>query len=139
MSIGKFAAALAVGALLAACAATGVQIKEEQLARLEKGKTTVAEAVTILGQPTGNMLMSNGERMLTYTYAEYKTRAATFIPYVGPFVGGSDTRTNSAVLRFSKDGVLRDYSANTHQFGTGLGAASGTGPDQVEQQPRQAP
>lgn len=125
--------------LLTACAATGVQVKEEQLSRLEKGKTTYQEVISMLGNPTSSTLMGDGARMIGYTYVEHKTRAETFIPYVGAFVGGADTRANTVMLRFSKDGVLLDYMASANQFGTGLGAASGTNLDRVEQQPRQAP
>ena len=132
--------AIVLGLLLGGCAATGVQVKEEQLAAFEKGKTTLQEVVAALGQPTGNTLMPDGSRMISYTYAQAQARPATFIPIVGAFAGGVDARSNTAMLTFDQRGILKSTMSSSHQQGTGTGFAAGTGVQpQVEQQPRQAP
>jgi hypothetical protein len=124
----------------AACAASGVQVKEEQLAQFEVGKATTADVVTALGQPNQNILMPDGSRMLLYSYAEVQTRPETFIPIAGAFVGGANIRTNSVMLRFAPSGVLLTKSASSGSTETGMGMASGaTVPNRVEDQPRQAP
>ncbi len=123
----------------AACAASGVQVKEEQLAQFEVGKATAADVVTALGQPNRNILMPDGSRMLIYSYAEVQTRPETFIPIAGAFVGGADIRTNSVMLRFAPSGILLTKSASSGSTGTGMGMTSGvTTPNRVESQPRQS-
>jgi outer membrane protein assembly factor BamE (lipoprotein component of BamABCDE complex) len=136
----RFIVIIGLSLLLNGCAASGVQVKEEQLAAFEKGKTTLQDVVATLGTPTGKTLMPDGSRMISYTYAQAQARPATFIPIVGAFVGGIDARSNSVVLTFDQRGILKSTMSSSHQQGTGMGFAAGTGPQaQVEQQPRQAP
>lgn len=132
--------AIGLVVVLSGCAASGVQVKEEQLAAFEKGKTTMQEVVAALGAPTGNTLMPDGSRMISYTYAQAQARPATFIPIVGAFVGGVDARSNSVMLTFDQQGILKTTMSSSHQQGTGTGFAAGTGlQSPVEQQPRRAP
>ena len=118
--------------------AMGTQIKEQQLTKLEKGRTTMHEVVASFGQPTTNTLNSNGSRTLAYTYIESQTRPETFIPFIGGFIGGADSRSNMVTLQFNTAGVLLDYSSSTSTMGTGIGISSGTTFDRVEEQPKQA-
>ena len=43
---------------------------------------------------------------MAYTFAETKIRPETFIPYVGAFVGGADTKATSVAFRFDDRGIL---------------------------------
>ncbi|MFD2234830.1 hypothetical protein [Phaeospirillum tilakii] len=132
-------AAISVVAL-AGCAASGVQVKEEQLAQFEPGKTTVQDVVASIGKPSNQMLLPDGSRVLVYSYAQVQTRPETFIPIVGAFVGGADMKTNSATLTFDRAGLLKTVSASSGATGTGMGLSSGaSAPDRVPDQPRQAP
>ena len=92
------AAALAVALTLSGCASTGVQVTDDQIAQFKEGQTTKQQVIATLGQPTTTMRNSDGTTMLMYTYAEARTRASTFIPIVGMFTGGVDTRSNNVVL-----------------------------------------
>lgn len=124
--------------VMTGCVAMGTQIKEQQLTKLEKGKTTVQEVVASFGPPTTNTLNSNGSRTLMYTYIEAQSRPETFIPFIGGFIGGADSRSNMVTLQFNTAGVLLDYSSSTSTMGTGIGISSGTTFDRVEEQPKQA-
>jgi len=117
----------------------GAQVSEQQLASFEKGKTTYAQVVANLGQPTSQTTSSEGSRIATWTYFESKARASTFIPIVGPFVGGADSRSNVVQMRFDQAGILEGYTDTASQFGSGTGFASGVHSEPVEDQPRQAP
>lgn len=133
-------AVLAVAVLVAGCAASGVQVREDQLAEFQEGKTTMQEIVGKLGQPTGSTLMPDGSRMITYTYVAVTSRPESFVPVVGPLVGGHDMRSNVVMLTFDRSGLLKTKMASSSQHGTGMGMISGTSAvDRVEQQPRQAP
>jgi len=135
---------LITGALLTlflpGCAASGVQVKEEQLSQFEVGKTTVQDVVTSLGNPSHQMRMPDGSIYLIYSYAQINTRPETFIPFVGAFVGGADMKTNSATLTFDRSGILKTTSSLSGATGTGMGLSSGAATsDRVPDQPRQAP
>ena len=131
---------VAIITTLAGCAASGTQIKQDQLTQLQKGKTTYSQVISEFGEPQNQTMMSDGSRVVIYSYAQVQTRPETFIPFVGAFVGGADTKTNSVTFTFNSDGTLKDYSSSTGTMGTGMGLASGTGPSgRVEDQPKQAP
>lgn len=129
---------LAIVAIVSACAATGVQITEEQLSFLKPGKTTIEEAVANLGQPNMNMRNPDGTRMISYVYSEAQARPETFVPIVGAFIGGVDARSNVVMLQFDRDGRLMAHTASSSMFGTGTNFSSGVTPNRVEGQPKQA-
>jgi outer membrane protein assembly factor BamE (lipoprotein component of BamABCDE complex) len=126
-------------ALLSSCVASGAKVTEAQLIQFQKGSTTIAQVEQALGAPTSSTLLPNGSHMLMYFYVQAQARPASFIPIIGPLVGGSDSKSNSATLTFDNAGILVSYSASSSSFGTGMGAASGTAIEQTPQQPRQAP
>lgn len=124
--------------LLSGCAASGIEIKEEQLNFLKIGKSTVQEAIDRLGQP--NMIMRNpdGTRMISYIYSEAQTRPETFVPIVGAFIGGMDVRSNMVMLQFDNAGLFLTHSASSFTTGTGTNLSSGVTPNRIEGQPKQS-
>lgn len=122
-------------ALLVGCASSGVRVTDSQMSQFVEGKTTQQEVVAALGEPTGVTRNFDGTTTLIYTYAEARTRATTFIPIVGLFAGGVDTRSNSVAMSFDKAGVLTTYSSSASQTGTATGIAVDGG-DPVKDQPR---
>ena len=128
---------IAVVALLAGCAAAGVKVTEQQLTTLKPGGSTEAHAVQLLGQPTVRSRMSDGTTTLAYSYFETKVRPETFIPFAGAFIGGSDSRTNTVVLRFDQAGKLLNTSSTESTFGSGMGIAAGTLSQEPTLQPKQ--
>lgn len=114
------AGALALSLALAACAATGVQVKPQQLTTFKKGETTEADVIAKLGAPTSQTITSDGNTMVMYNYMAYQARPATFIPIVGAFAGGADVQSSFVMFRFGPDGKMIDYTANN----TAMGSAS---------------
>ncbi|HYH96813.1 outer membrane protein assembly factor BamE domain-containing protein [Hyalangium sp.] len=110
---------------LSACIATGKKVTQEQVSQFQKGKTTYQEVITGLGKPTGSTLHSDGSRSINYSYAQSQASAASFIPYVGRLVGGSESEHTSVYLTFDKNGILTDFSATSGQTSTGTGLLSG--------------
>lgn len=121
--------------MLTACASSGVRVTDEQMAQFHEGQTTKQEVIAALGQPTTTMRNADGTTMLMYTYAEARTRGSTFIPIVGAFVGGVDTRSNNVMLTFDQQGVLKTTSSSSSQYGTATGIAVDGGAP-VTDQPR---
>lgn len=130
-------AVLLLAVMVAACAATGVQITEEQLSFLEPGKTTINDAVAKLGSPNLMMRNPDGTRTISYVYSEAQARPETFIPIVGAFVGGADVRSNVVMLQFDGAGRFISHTAAVSAFGTGTNLSSGAAPGRVEGQPKQ--
>jgi outer membrane protein assembly factor BamE (lipoprotein component of BamABCDE complex) len=124
-------------ALLAGCAAGGVKVTDQQLGSLKPGETTEQQVTQLLGRPTMRTRMHDGSAMVFYSYYEAKVRPETFIPFAGAFVGGTDTRTNTVMLRFDQDGKLLTTSSTESAFGSGLGAAAGQISSEPTMQPRQ--
>ncbi|MCI2809392.1 hypothetical protein [Eoetvoesiella caeni] len=120
-------------ALLVGCASSGVRVTDDQVSKFTKGQTTKTEVIAALGQPTTTMRQSDGTVTVVYNYVESSARPETYIPFVGAFIGGADSRSNMATLRFDANDTLIDYSTAQSQYGTGLGAAAG----QVERMPDQ--
>ena len=127
---------VAASALLVACAATGVKVSDEQVAALKPGETTETQVLAAFGAPTMRMRMPDGTVSLIYSYAEAQVRPATLIPFLGPFVGGADSRSSSVTLMFSPEGKLLNTSSYSSVYGTSMGPASGAKPAPTDQ-PRQ--
>jgi len=112
--------------VLCACAAHGREVRQDQLAQLKKGETTVDQTIALLGKPTMRTTMGTGQTMLSYSYARVQSRPETFIPIIGGFVGGADTYTSYVRLTYGADGVLQNFVASEGGSGTGLCVASGS-------------
>ncbi|MDR0274842.1 MAG: hypothetical protein LBI48_05810 [Burkholderiaceae bacterium] len=114
----------AAAVLLIGCAASGVKVDERKVESFKPGVTTKAQVVAALGQPTSQMSISDGISTLDYSYAEASTRPSTFIPFVGPFVGGMDSTVSSVRFRFSADGKLMDITKSSMDIGAGMGLSA---------------
>jgi len=94
------------------------------MAQFKRGVTTEQDVLAALGRPTGETMSADGSQIWTYTYASVQARPATFIPIIGMFAGGADTRQTVAVLRFGSDGKLVDYMSSSNGVGSGSGFAA---------------
>ena len=119
--------ALCVAVGLSGCMSAGVQVKESELAQFQKGKSTFQDVVAKLGPPTTNSLMADGRRIVVYSYTQAQARPESFVPLVGPLIGGADAKSNTATFMFDKAGILETVSASSTGVGVGNGFAAGTG------------
>lgn len=122
--------------MLTGCVSGGVKVEERQLSSFEKGRTTYMQVVGQLGAPNASTLMPDGRRVIVYSYVQAQARPESFIPIVGAFVGGADSRSNMVSLVFTRDGVLESYSSSEAQYGMSTGLASGNGFEGRTDQPR---
>jgi hypothetical protein len=91
-----------------------------------------------LGSPTSNSLMPDGSRMIMYSYVQVQSRPESFIPIVGPLIGGADARSSNVVLMFDTRGILTQFSSSQAAFGSGEGIAAGSTTATRTTQPRVA-
>jgi hypothetical protein len=126
-------------AFTSGCTTVGREVTEAQLTGFEKGKTTQSEVIAKLGQPNSTMLMPNGQRSISYVFAHAQARPESFIPIVGGFVGGADSRTTVATFIFNADGTLDTYThiQSNSGAGYGLSAAPYQQPDRSQPQAQQ--
>ncbi|MBV8798920.1 MAG: hypothetical protein JOY77_10245 [Alphaproteobacteria bacterium] len=118
--------AMASAVALAGCMATGVQVDQKAISKFEKGRTTVADVEAALGAPTNSMISSDGDQTIMYNYMQMQMRPESFIPYVGAFVGGADTKSSFAMFKFDQRGVLVNYTLSNGQMGMGTNLESNT-------------
>lgn len=124
----KLYAAIGAALLLSACGATGVQVKPDELTSFKKGVTTEPDVIAKLGNPTSQTITSDGNTMIMYNYMAYQTRAQSFIPIAGAFVGGADVQSSMVMFRFGPDGKMIDYTANNGAMGSATNLAAPSTP-----------
>jgi len=107
--------------LLTACASSGVMVDQNKVGTFKEGVTTEADVYAALGKPT-SVSTSTGTKILMYYGSQAQVKAATFIPVVGLFAGGSDSKVSMLMLTF-KDGVLTNI--NNTQSGSSVSTGSG--------------
>lgn len=117
------------------CASHGVMVSPEKVATLKKGEATEADVIATLGQPT-TVTNMNGVRMFMYSGAQAQARPASFIPFIGPLVGGADVQASAVMFRFGADGKLVDVISTHTNSGSGTGFAAGTPIAQTPDMPR---
>lgn len=107
--------------LLSGCATVGTQIDGNYTQSIKEGVTTEREIIAALGAPLTVTQNSDGTKTLMYVYSEAQTKAATFIPVVGLFAGGTDTKSQSLVV-IIKDGLVQSWSMteSEQEYKTGI-------------------
>lgn len=104
---------------LAGCMSAGTKFDVKQVDTLVVGKTTYQQAIQTFGDPASEQRSANGERLVTYSYTNYTMRPETFLPIVGGFIGGGDSKSQTLILTFDKREVLKDYQVGSGNLGVG--------------------
>lgn len=121
----RVVAIFCLASLLAACAAAGVKVSEQQAQAFRVGSSTYSDVVAGLGPPTSTSLSSNGTRTAIYSYASVRSQPQNFIPYVGGLVAGYDRQTSAVVFTFDQNGVLTNTTSTQTGIGAGANLAAG--------------
>lgn len=121
--------------LITGCASYGVMVTDQQAKQFKRGETTEAQIVAALGNPT-SITTTNGTRTIAYVGVYSQARASSFIPFIGPLVGGADSQVSQVVFKFDEQGKLADVTSSQTVSGVGMGFAAGAPIPQTEDQPR---
>ena len=111
-------AAILLTATTACSGSAGKMVTDSQLAQFQPGKTSYEQVVSALGSPDTTIKKSDGSFTAIYTYYAVTTRPETFIPVVGPFVGGADTKGHSVQIKFNPNGILADIESTDTTIAT---------------------
>ena len=98
-------------ALLAGCASNGNNFDESKVSQIKKGETTEAQLIQMFGEPQSRGLNSEGATTLMWMYTESSAKGESFIPYAGPFVGGSRHKQKSLNVTL-QDGKVQSFSSS---------------------------
>lgn len=126
---------IACAVLATGCATVGREVSPEQISRLQKGITTQAQVESMLGQPTTVSQSSTGERTLSYVFSHAQARPETFIPFIGPFIGGVDAKGSTVIVTIDAAGVVQAYSSTQTKFGYGPSSYGKADRSQPSEQP----
>ena len=107
--------------MLAGCASAGNKIDPDAVSKIEKGVTTKAQVIALLGNPMSVSLLGDGREMLFWSYARTRLKGATFVPVVGLFKGGSNTNTNAVQVLLNKDKIVEDFTSNDSTIESKMG------------------
>jgi hypothetical protein len=128
---------LGASLLLGACAAAGTQVTSRDVAHFKPGMASEQDVEDALGAPNISTSDARGHT-ICYQYMEMAVRPETFIPLVGAFAGGADSRTTTTCLRFDPRGILRDTWSSATQTGAGTGIEAGGSTGRVKNEPRKS-
>ncbi len=104
----------AAGTFLTGCisASNGPALDSGNIAKLHKGMSRV-EVETLLGPPSHVVMAgNNGERTLIYNHTDMSVKSTTFVPIVGLFAGGTDTRLQNVQIMLDANGIVRDFESS---------------------------
>ncbi|MFU0638381.1 hypothetical protein [Klebsiella pneumoniae] len=108
------------------CSTSGNQkIKNETAQSLQskiiKNKTTKSEIVSKLGEPDTKTTLDDGNEQWRYFMSNNQFDAATFIPVVGLFTGGSQTQSKTLDIEFDGQTVSKwTFSSENNNSKTGI-------------------
>lgn len=116
---------VALVAFVSGCMSSGRKIDQGSIERIQVGKTTKHEVTNLLGSPDQIMRLGDGNTMMIYSYYRMQMHASSFIPIVGPLVGGADTQNQSVTVTVGSDGVVRDINSSEGGMDMGQGLKAG--------------
>jgi outer membrane protein assembly factor BamE (lipoprotein component of BamABCDE complex) len=110
---------------VSACVSVGHEVDQSKVDQIQKGVTTKAQVREWLGEPEQVTKSDSGDETWMYSYLHSSAKAQNFIPYVGLFVGGSNTENQNTVVVFGSDGIVK--SLTTSYGGTSADTNLGAG------------
>lgn len=113
----------------AGCVSVGRQIDQASVEKIHKGETTKDQAVGLLGPPNSVTQAGNGETIFVYFYIRSAAKPETFIPCIGPLVGGATAQQQILTLTFGQDGIVKNISRTETATDSSMGISSGGKPE----------
>jgi outer membrane protein assembly factor BamE (lipoprotein component of BamABCDE complex) len=120
------------------CASVGRKVDPSNVEKIKKGETTKQEVLNLLGSPDRMTRDGNGYITMVYSYARATSKPASFIPIIGPLVGGTNVQTQSVIVFIGPTGVVTNVISTYGTTETDVGLSSGSKADipDVEQDKR---
>ena len=88
----------------------GTRIEPDQVKEIEVGTTTEAEIREKFGKPTLTQTDTNGYKMIQYAYGEATSNKEGFLPYVGAFLGKTQSNYSTVAIEVDKEGFVKSVT-----------------------------
>jgi|ERR1043166_639201 hypothetical protein len=99
-----------VAAILVGCASVRAELRREQSLPDQEGRNHRSRLDSDVGEPQNRTLNSEGQSILTWIYSESAVKGESFIPYAGPFVGGTRSKTKTLNVTL-QDGKVVSFAS----------------------------
>ena len=66
----------------------------------------------MFGTPSTKTLNSNGNVIMMWTHVASQAKGTSFIPFAGPFIGGTNVQVQQFTVLLKKDGTVESYTMN---------------------------
>jgi hypothetical protein len=96
----------------AGCASVGTPIATQNVPRIKRGVTTEADLIRMFGAPTTKTLNANGNVIIVWTHSAAQAKGTSFIPFAGPFVGGTNVQVQQLTVLLNSNGTVQNYTMN---------------------------
>ncbi len=103
--------------ILSACQSTRIEPNMSMMDHFEEGKTTYQEVVGVMGKPNAVTMGSSGLKTIVYSKINTEVDPATFIPFVGAFVGGASSEMKMITFVFENDVLKKmNYMESSSEY-----------------------
>ena|SRR2546425_4023111 len=121
------------------CVSAGRKIDQESVDRIKQGETTKAQVLEWLGSPDRIVRDGRGNETFTYYYYRSTAKPQTFIPIIGPLVGGANVQSQFLSVSFGPKGVVSRLMSSQHSTETDQNLSTGSKPDVGEVEDNKRP
>ena len=118
----KITAVILLAGFICGCVSVGHKLDEAKVEQIKKGATTRNQVIQLIGQPDQVTRDGDGKVTFQYVYVHASAKASSFIPLVGPLVGGVNTQNQSLSVSFDTNSVVTDIlsTSGAGEVNTGI-------------------
>ena len=117
-----------LAALLTACASSGRKLDQSKVDLIKQDVTTRQEVLKLIGSPENITKDGSGNTTFLYQYFHASAKGANFVPVVNLFAGGVNTKSQSVMIQFGSDDVVKSITSSMGASEVGENA-SASSPD----------
>jgi len=103
----------------------GRRIDMTAVSKIQKGETTRAQVLELLGAPDGSSRDGDGQVTYSYGYHRIASRPENYIPLVGGLVGGYDSQHQGVFVTFDRNDIVSNVVASSGGMEAGMNASAG--------------
>lgn len=106
--------------VMSGCMSMGTKVDPNQATQFKKGVSTQSDIIAAFGEPNQRSTMADGRSAIAYINSTARPDAATFIPFVGAFVGKVEAQQTTVHFVFDADGRLAETTTDTAKVRGGM-------------------
>lgn len=107
------------------CMTVGRKLDVDAVDSIKKNRTTRQEVVQAIGSPDQVTRDGDGNVTYMYMYARTQVKPETYIPYIGPMIGGTRSQNQTVIISFGPDDIVNQITSTMGGMETSQGLSSG--------------